>query len=130
MYVNNDDEIYRVDAVWLGPPRATFPWRVTYSSYLTGAAVLIGVLFVQRRVGLSFDVFSVGWALVLTVVATRFLGRRVNHDRPLSHLARAMYLEMRTPRQSRQGSGGALPVRRVRLRRTRPTPRPDRRSRR
>ena len=33
MLVRTDDEVYRVDAVWLGPPRATFPWRARYVSY-------------------------------------------------------------------------------------------------
>ena len=34
--VRTDDEVYRVDSVWLGPPRATFPWRARYVSYGLG----------------------------------------------------------------------------------------------
>ena len=30
MLVRTDDEVYRIDSVWLGPPRATFPWRARY----------------------------------------------------------------------------------------------------
>ena len=35
--VRTDDEVYRVDSVWLGPPRATFPWRARYVSYGLGS---------------------------------------------------------------------------------------------
>ncbi len=34
-----DDEIYRVDAVWLGPPQQTLPWRARYSAYGVGLAI-------------------------------------------------------------------------------------------
>ena len=63
--VRTDDEVYRVDSVWLGPPRATFPWRARYVSYRLGLVVMILVMFVQRRVGIGLDFFSVAWALVL-----------------------------------------------------------------
>ena len=66
--VRTDDEVYRIDSVWLGPPRATFPWRARYVSYGLGLVVMILVMFVQRRVGIGLDFFSVAWALVLTVV--------------------------------------------------------------
>ena len=67
MLVRTDDEVYRVDAVWLGPPRATFPWRARYVSYGLGLLVMILVMFVQRRIGIGLDFFSVAWALVITV---------------------------------------------------------------
>ena len=73
MLVRTDDEVYRVDSVWLGPPRATFPWRARYVSYGLGLLVMILVMFVQRRIGIGLDFFSVAWALVLTVFLTRFL---------------------------------------------------------
>ena len=51
--VRTDDEVYRVDAVWLGPPRATFPWRARYVSYGLGLWLMILVMFVQRRIGIE-----------------------------------------------------------------------------
>ena len=81
--VRTDDEVYRVDSVWLGPPRATFPWRARYVSYGVGLLVMIIVMFVQRRIGIGLDFFSVAWALVLTVVVTRVLGQRIDYERPL-----------------------------------------------
>ena len=65
--VRTDDEVYRVDSVWLGPPRATFPWRARYVSYGLGLLVMIVVMFVQRRIGIGLDFFSVAWALIITV---------------------------------------------------------------
>ena len=75
--VRTDDEVYRVDSVWLGPPRATFPWRARYVSYGLGLLVMIVVMFLQRRIGIGLDFFSVAWALIITVLVTRFLGQRM-----------------------------------------------------
>ena len=74
MLVRTDDEVYRVDAVWLGPPRATFPWRARYVSYGLGLLVMILIMFVQRRIGIGLDFFSIAWSLVLTVAITRLVG--------------------------------------------------------
>ena len=95
MLVRTDDEVYRVDSVWLGPPRATFPWRARYVSYGLGLVVMILVMFVQRRVGIGLDFFSVAWALVLTVVVTRFLGKRIDYERPLGQVIELFRHEVR-----------------------------------
>ena len=31
--IRPDDEVYRVDAVWLGPQGFTLPWSARYSAY-------------------------------------------------------------------------------------------------
>ena len=33
MLLRPDDEVYRVDAVWLGPRGLTLPWTARYSAY-------------------------------------------------------------------------------------------------
>jgi len=96
--VRTDDEVYRVDSVWLGPPRATFPWRARYVSYGVGLVVMILVMFVQRRVGIGLDFFSVAWALVITVVVTRFLGKKIDYERPLGQVVEMFRHEVRGPR--------------------------------
>jgi hypothetical protein len=106
--VRTDDEVYRVDSVWLGPPRATFPWRARYVSYGVGLLAMILVMFVQRRLGIGLDFFSVAWALVLTVVVTRFLGQRIDYERPLGQVVALFSHEVRGPRASTAVAGGAV----------------------
>jgi hypothetical protein len=113
--VRPDDEVYRVDSVWLGPPRATFPWRARYVSYALGLVVMILVMFVQRRIGIGLDFFSVAWALVVTVVLTRFLGQRIDDERPLGQVFVLFWHEVSGPRRRTRGDGGRLRPNRVRI---------------
>ena len=126
MLVRTDDEVYRVDAVWLGPPRATFPWRARYVSYGLGLVVMILVMFVQRRVGIGLDFFSVAWALIITIFVTRLLGTRIDDERPLGQVIELFRHEVRGPRARTSVAGGAVRSGHVRVSRGRPRPRPVR----
>jgi hypothetical protein len=106
--VRTDDEVYRVDGVWLGPPRATFPWRARYVSYGLGLLVMIVVMFVQRRIGIGLDFFSVAWALIITVAVTRFLGRRIDYERPLGQVLTLFRHEVTGPRERTAVAGGPV----------------------
>jgi hypothetical protein len=106
--VRTDDEVYRVDSVWLGPPRATFPWRARYVSYGLGLLVMIVVMFLQRRIGIGLDFFSVAWALIITVLITRFLGQRIDYERPLGQVVALFRHELRGPRRRTAGAGGPV----------------------
>lgn len=121
--MHTDDEVYRVDAVWLGPPRVTFPWRARYVDYGLGMLVMIVLIALQRRVGLSVDVFTVAWSMIATVLIVTFLGRRISSERPLGHITNGLLSEIRTPRNRRRGTGGALASRRIRVRDHVPPPR-------
>ena len=118
MLVRTDDEVYRVDAVWLGPPRATFPWRARYVSYGLGLMVMILVMFVQRRVGIGLDFFSVAWALVLTIFITRLLGKRIDYERPLGQVIELFRHEVRGPRPRTAVAGGPVRAGHVRVSRS------------
>jgi hypothetical protein len=113
--VRTDDEIYRVDSIWLGPPRATFPWRVRYVGYGVGLLVMIAVMFVQRRIGIGLDFFSVAWALVITIVVTRFVGKRIDYERPLGQVVELFRLELTGPRKRTAATGGEVRSRHVRV---------------
>ena len=115
MLVRTDDEVYRVDAVWLGPPRATFPWRARYVSYGIGLGVMILIMFVQRRIGIGLDFFSVAWALVLTVFVTRLLGKRINYERPLGQVVELFRQEISGPRARTAVGGGSIRAGHVRV---------------
>ncbi|PVZ11136.1 hypothetical protein [Actinomycetospora cinnamomea] len=120
VHIRTDDEVYRVDAVWLGPPRATFPWRARYSAYGVGLLVMIAVMFVQRRLGIDLGFFSVAWALLITVAITRFVSRRINDERPLLEWLTLFVHELRGPRAKERTIGGALTTGHVAVRRDRP----------
>ena len=122
MLVRTDDEVYRIDAVWLGPPRATFPWRARYVSYGLGLMVMILFMFVQRRIGIGLDFFSVAWALVLTVFVTRLLGKRIDYERPLGQVLELFRHEVRGPRARTVVAGGPVRAGHVRVSRSRARP--------
>ncbi len=108
MLVRTDDEVYRVDSVWLGPPRATFPWRARYVSYALGLGLMILVMFVQRRVGIELSFFSVAWALVITVLLTRLIGNRISFDRPVEQVGLLFLHEVAGPRPHAERRGGPV----------------------
>ncbi|RJQ80293.1 hypothetical protein D5S17_07410 [Pseudonocardiaceae bacterium YIM PH 21723] len=120
MRIRTDDEVYRVDAVWLGPPRATFPWRARYVSWGVGVAVFLVVLTVERNIGIGFSFFSTAWAVVITILLTRFLTSRISHERPLGAVAQMLQRELTAPRQTTGGAGGAVSAARIRVQPTRP----------
>jgi len=120
--VRTDDEVYRVDSVWLGPPRATFPWRARYVSYGLGLLVMIFVMFVQRRVGIGLDFFSVAWSLIITVLITRFLGKRIGYERPLGQVFAHFRHELGGPRPRVAVAGGAVRFEHVAVRPARSRP--------
>lgn len=108
MLVRTDDEVYRVDSIWLGPPRATFPWRARYVAYGVGLIMAILILFLQRRFGIGLDFFSAAWAVVISILVTRLLCRRINYERPLGQVLRMFWYELRGPRERTKGEGGAF----------------------
>lgn len=120
MRVRTDDEVYRVDAVWLGPPKATFPWRARYVAWGVGIVVFLVTFTVEREIGFGFGFFTLAWALVITVALTRFLCSRINHERPLGAVLTMWARELGTPRERTAGVGGAVTATRLRVRTTRP----------
>jgi hypothetical protein len=118
--IRTDDDVYRVDAVWLGPPRATFPWRARYSSYGVGLLVMIAVMFFQRRLGIPIGFFSVAWALLITIVVVRFVAKRIDEDRPLLEWLTLFVHELRGPRRRTRGEGSTVGTGHVAIEATRP----------
>ena len=98
MRLGVDDEVYRVDAVWLGPRRATLPWRARYVAYGVGLLVFIGLQILERRVGIALSFWAVMWSLLGTVVITRGLLRLIDYERPLLATLTAVANEIGAPR--------------------------------
>jgi len=120
--IRTDDEVYRVDAVWLGPPKATFPWRVRYVAWGVGMVVFLVVLGVERQLGIGFSFFSTAWALLITILLTRMIGSRISHERPLSAVATMWVHELTAPRKQAAARGGAASAAQIRVQRHRPRP--------
>ncbi|WP_158849360.1 hypothetical protein [Saccharothrix deserti] len=128
MRVRTDDEVYRVDAVWLGPPKATFPWRARYVAWGVGIVVFLLVTAVQRQVGFGFDFINTGWGFVITIALTRFICSRISHERPLSSVLTMWARELTSPRETTSGRGGAASAARIRVNQQRPRKRPKNRA--
>lgn len=126
MRIRTDDEVYRVDAVWLGPPRATFPWRARYVAWGVGVVVFLVSLTVERWMGIGFGFFSTAWALVATVLITRFICSRISHERPLMAVLTMWSRELTAPRETGAGEGGAVSATRIRVTAHRPRPKQKR----
>lgn len=127
MRIRTDDEVYRVDAVWLGPPRATFPWRARYVAWGVGIIVFLLVLAVERRMNIGFNFFSTGWAVVITVALTRVVCSRISHERTLGAVMVMWLRELTAPREKRAARGGAASAARISVRAQRPRPKRSRR---
>lgn len=119
MRIRTDDEVYRVDAVWLGPPRATMPWRARYVAWGVGVVVFLVVLTVERRIGISLF-WSIAWGIVITILLTRIICSKISHERPLSAVASMWLRELTAPRETTTGEGGAVSAVRVRVNSSRP----------
>jgi hypothetical protein len=127
--IRTDDDVYRVDAVWLGPPRATFPWRARYVAWGVGTVMFLVVLGIERQLGIGFSFFSTGWGLLITIFLTRLIGSRIGHERPLTAVMLMWLRELTAPRKQTAVRGGAASAARIRVERDRPRPgqRPARR---
>ena len=125
MLAEPDDEIYRVNPVWLGPPRVTLPWRARYVAYGVWMATFLTIFTVARLVllmPLSFWVLA--WSLVLTTVVTRLICRRIDFEKPLGSVLSAFGGEVAGPRRRDAREHGVVGLHsRVEFRATRPRPR-------
>ncbi len=122
MRIRTDDEVYRVDAVWLGPPKATFPFRARYVAWGVGFLVLLLVLGVERQLGIGFGFFSTAWGLLIAILLTRLICTRINHERPLSSVAAMWARELTAPRERSRAAAGAASAAKISVHRTRPRP--------
>ena len=99
-----DDEIYNVNAVWLGPPRKTLPFRARYVAYGVGLVVFVLLQAVERRLGIGLGFFALAYSLLATVGLTRLILSVVDHDRPLGSVLAAFAHEVDAPRESKNGT--------------------------
>ncbi|GAA2972583.1 hypothetical protein [Actinokineospora diospyrosa] len=115
MRIRTDDEVYRVDAVWLGPPKATFPFRARYVAWGVGTVVFLLALTVLRNLGVGLF-WSFAWGLVATIALTMLICSRISHERPLAAVLTMWVRELNSPRETTTGTGGAVSAGGVKVR--------------
>jgi hypothetical protein len=104
-----DDDVYRVDAVWLGPQGMTLPWTARYSAYGIWVTLFVGVLLVEAVLPMPVSVPPV-WELMLTVLATYAITGLVDHDRPLQSVWQLARAELSAPRPPRGARARTVPA--------------------
>ncbi|HEY3482040.1 MAG TPA: hypothetical protein VGL02_24350, partial [Streptomyces sp.] len=122
--VVTDDPVYRVNNVWLGPEKLTMPFRATYATWGIGIALFF-LTFATLRLWFSVSFFTLAWALVVTVVLTRFVASKLTHERGLFPAAVMLAHEIGTPRKKTKPIGGAAAVGTVRINPDRPRSAPQ-----
>jgi hypothetical protein len=110
-----DDEVYRVDAVWLGPSGMTLPWSARYSAYGIWLLLFVTVLLVEALLPMRVSVPPV-WEVVLTVLATYAVTTFIDHDRPVRSVWQLVRTESTAPRAPQRQRPVRLSVSRVRVR--------------
>ena len=118
MLLRPDDDVYRVDAVWLGPRGLTLPWAARYSAYGIWVVLFVGVLLVEAVLPMRVNIPPV-WELVLTILATYALTGVIDHDRPLITVWQLMRSETTAPRLKKARKPVRLSTTTVRVRSTR-----------
>lgn len=97
MRVTPDDEVYRVNAVWLGPPGFTFPWTGRYLAYAVGLAIFALVIGVEAVTPLTVGAPPV-WEFSLSVFATYVVMGFVDHERSVGSVVQTLSADLNAPR--------------------------------
>jgi hypothetical protein len=114
--IRPDDEVYRVDAVWLGPQGFTLPWSARYSAYGIWLMLFVSVLLVEAALPMQVTVPPV-WEIVLTILATYAVTGVIDHDRPLVSVWQLLVAEFAAPRAAKPARAVRFTAGSVRVRR-------------
>jgi hypothetical protein len=97
MRVAPDDEVYRVNTVWLGPRGLTFPWTARYLAYATWLAAFLVVLFVEAITPLQVHIPPI-WEISLATLFTYGLMGFIDHERPARAVWQTFLVDLTAPR--------------------------------
>jgi len=127
MRLRTDDDIYRARLVYLGPPGYTLPVQLSYAQY--GVFIVLVPVFMGIHYLFTFSVDLVpAWEIALSIVATSYIFRHVDPDRPARMVLRTAVTDWRSTREpAAEKREARLIATRVRIRPQLVTP-PPRRS--
>jgi hypothetical protein len=103
MRISPDDDIYRVNTVWLGPQGFTFPWTARYLAYATWLGFFLLILLVEGVTPLSVGIPPV-WEICIATLATYCLLIFVDHERPVGSIWSSFIADLTAPRRPKPKS--------------------------
>jgi hypothetical protein len=130
MRVAPDDEVYRVNTVWLGPRGLTFPWTARYLAYAVWLVAFGLILLFEAVTPIDVGLPPV-WEISIATLFTYAVMGLVDHDRPVASVWQTFVAEISAPRahSSRTMVTSARKVRISHPHADRPAPRPARPAR-
>jgi hypothetical protein len=117
MRVSPDDEVYRVNTVWLGPSGLTFPWTARYIAYATWLAVFGIVLLVEAITPLTVHIPPV-WEICITTLVTYAVMGFIDHEKPARAVWQSFVSDLTAPRPAKVESYRLQPKVRTRDKRS------------
>jgi hypothetical protein len=99
MRVAPDDEVYRVNTVWLGPRGLTFPWTARYLAYAVWLMTFLVVIAFEALTPIGVSLPPV-WEISLTTLFTYFVMGYVDHERPVASVWQTFMADLSAPRRS------------------------------
>ncbi|MCZ4586119.1 hypothetical protein O4328_20920 [Rhodococcus opacus] len=97
--IETDDDLYRVDQHWLGPPGRAFPRPVRWQAVGIGAVLLaLSYILVIGVLSVPWSGWSVTVVLGLTYLGTKRIVDGLGHERTIRSLARSAINDLTSPR--------------------------------
>jgi hypothetical protein len=98
----DDDEIYDVDATYLGPP-GRYIGRFRYRAILVGPFVFFLGLAFLTRTGIGYSLLSVGLLLIGSTWLTGWIVDNTSQERPLAVMVQTLGHELTARRHPLKG---------------------------
>lgn len=97
MRVTPDDEVYRVNTVWLGPRGLTFPWTARYLAYAVWLVAFLLILLVEAVTPIDVGLPPV-WEISIATLFTYAVMGLVDHERPVASVWQTFIADICAPR--------------------------------
>jgi hypothetical protein len=97
--VTPDDEVYRVNTVWLGPRGLTFPWTARYIAYAVWLVAFGLILLVEAVTPINVGLPPV-WEISIATLFTYAVMGLVDHDRPVGSVWQTFMADISAPRRT------------------------------
>jgi hypothetical protein len=98
MRVAPDDEVYRVNTVWLGPRGLTFPWTARYLAYAVWLIAFLVILLVEAVTPIAVGLPPV-WEISIATLFTYAVMGLVDHERPVAAVWQTFVADISAPRR-------------------------------
>jgi hypothetical protein len=98
MRLRTDDDIYRARLVYLGPPGYTLPIHLPYAQYGLFLLLVPLFMFIHWLFTFTVELFP-AWEISLAMVATSYIFRHVDPDRPARMVIRTALTDWRRTRE-------------------------------